>query len=77
MEEENDFGFTTTDTIIEKVTVVDASAEERIKRLEGLIMPLLLNLKKNPENAYIHWPNRAEIIDKQIAKIQAVVNPLK
>jgi len=30
---------------------------------------LLLNLKKNPENAYIHWPNRAPLIDEQIKKI--------
>ena len=31
-----------------------------------------LNLKKNPEKAYIHWPNRTPVIDKQIEKITKV-----
>lgn len=74
----DDFGFTTTDKIIEVVEkpVIDTTAEQevlalkkKIQTLEKLIMPLLLNLKKNPENAYIHWPGRAPLIDQQITKI--------
>ena len=44
----------------------------KLKEVEGLIMPLLVNLKKNPDKEYIHWPNRAPIIDKQIEKITAI-----
>jgi len=74
----DDFGFTTTDKIVEQVEVVveDETAKTevgtlkaKISTLEKLIMPLLLNLRKNPENAYIHWPNRAPLIDSQITKI--------
>lgn len=77
----DDFGFTTTDKIVEIVEkpVIDTTAEKevlelrgKIKTLEKLIMPLLLNLKKNPDNAYIHWPNRTELIDQQIAKILGI-----
>lgn len=64
--ETEDFGFTTTDKVVEEIPVKDVSA---MKELEKLILPLLLNLKKNPDNAYIHWPNRAPMIDAQIEKI--------
>ena len=37
-------------------------------QLEKLIIPLLIKLAKSPE-AYIHWPNRAEVIEKQVKKI--------
>ena len=35
-------------------------------------MPLLINLKKNPDKAFINWPNREGVINKQIEKIIAV-----
>jgi hypothetical protein len=41
----------------------------KLKALESLIVPLLRNLKSNPDKAYIHWPNRAGVLDAQIAKI--------
>ena len=39
--------------------------------LEKLIIPLLIKLAKAPE-AYIHWPNRAEVIEAQVKKIIAI-----
>ena len=39
--------------------------------LEKLIIPLLIKLAKSPE-AYIHWPNRAEVIEAQVKKIIAI-----
>ena len=42
---------------------------EKLKEIEGLILPLLINLMKNPEKEYIHWPNRSEKIQTQINKI--------
>ena len=44
----------------------------KLKEVENLILPLLANLKKNPDKAYIHWPNRGPVIDKQIDKITAI-----
>tara|TARA_B100001179_G_scaffold207025_1_gene171296 strand:+ start:223 stop:624 length:402 start_codon:yes stop_codon:yes gene_type:complete len=46
--------------------------KEQMKKLEKLILPLLHNLMKNPENEYIKWPGRTEIVQKQINKIVAI-----
>ena len=42
--------------------------KEKFAQLEKLIIPLLIKLAKSPE-AYIHWPNRAEVIEAQVKKI--------
>ena len=54
------------------VSAIEEKYKAKLKEVEGLILPLLLNLKKNPEKAYINWPNRAPVIDKQIEKITKV-----
>jgi hypothetical protein len=51
---------------------IEEKYKSKLREVEGLIMPLLLNLKKNPDKAYINWPNRVPVIDKQIEKITAV-----
>jgi hypothetical protein len=51
---------------------IESKYKAKLKEVEGMILPLLLNLKKNPDKAYIHWPNRVSVIDKQIEKITAV-----
>ena len=45
-------------------------------KIEQLILPVLYNLMKNPEKDYIYWPNREEIITKQINKIKDVTQDL-
>ena len=45
--------------------------KEKFGKLEKLIIPLLIKLAKSPE-AYIHWPNRAEVIEAQVKKIIAI-----
>ena len=45
---------------------------EKMKEVEGMILPLLNNLLKNPDKEYIKWGNRTEAINKQIAKITSV-----
>ena len=42
--------------------------KDKFSQLEKLIFPLLIKLAKSPE-AYIHWPNRAEVIEAQLKKI--------
>ena len=45
--------------------------KKKFSDLEKLIIPLLVKLAKSPE-AYIHWPNRAEVIEAQLKKIVAI-----
>ena len=54
------------------VAAIEEKYKAKLKEVEGMILPLLANLKKNPDKAYIHWPNRTTIIDKQIEKITKV-----
>lgn len=42
----------------------------RLKELYNAILPLLTNLAKDNDKAYIYWPNRQE-------KIQAFMNKIK
>lgn len=42
---------------------------EKLIELEKMIVPLLVNLMKNPEKEYIFWPNRKDKIQEQIDKI--------
>jgi len=55
--------------------LVDKEAATKLKAVEGLIMPLLVNLMKNPSKDYIKWPNRVPVIESQIAKILAITRP--
>lgn len=70
-----DFGFTAVDEneleAVQKVTTEASSAsaslqetEEKLNKLYNSILPLLTNLKKNPEKEYILWPNRVEKIEQ-------------
>lgn len=43
--------------------------KSRLTELEKIIMPLLVNLMKNPDKEYIYWPNRKEKIQEQIDKV--------
>lgn len=52
--------------------LITKDVAEKLKALEAMIMPLLVNLMKNPDKDYIHWPNRAPLIQKQIDKILAI-----
>lgn len=69
-----DFGFTAVDEdeleAVQQLTATAASQEtaassyeEKMNKLYNAILPLLSNLKKNPEKDYIHWPNRTEKVE--------------
>ena len=51
---------------------VEEIYKDQMKKLEKLVLPLLYNLLKNPENEYIKWPGRTDIIQSQINKIVAI-----
>lgn len=52
--------------------LLTAEMKGKMHDIENMILPLLYNLQKNPEKEYIHWPNRTDIIQKQIDKILEV-----
>ena len=55
-----------------QMDILQKKYKEQMLKLEKMIMPLLYNLRKNPEDIYIKWPNRKEVIDKQIKKIVSI-----
>lgn len=52
--------------------LVEKEVKEKLKTLEGLVVPLLVNLMKNSDKDYIKWPNRKPVIEAQIQKILAL-----
>jgi len=70
-----DFGFTAVDET-ELQAVQDAQKakgdvevkantnQEKLDKLYNAIIPLLNNLKKNPEKDYILWPNRIDKVEE-------------
>ena len=73
--EKFDFGFTAVDEseleAVQKTTTklqtTSSKVEEKKEKLNKLynaILPLLSNLKMNPEKEYILWPNRVEKVEQ-------------
>jgi hypothetical protein len=52
--------------------LIEKDVKAKLFALEKMILPLLVNLMKNPEKDTIKWPGRAPIIEKQIEKILAI-----
>lgn len=52
--------------------LIQKDVKEKLAAVEKLIVPLLVNLMKNPEKDTIKWPNRAPLIEKQIEKILSI-----
>ena len=72
--EKFDFGFTAVDEdeleVVQKqsqkLESTSGKAEEledKLNKLYNSILPLLSNLKKNPEKDYIYWPKRTEKVE--------------
>ena len=78
-----DFGFTAVDEeeleAVQKVTkkaeasqTAAPSVQDKLDKLYNAIVPLLNNLKKNPEKEYILWPDRltkVEAFEDHLQKI--------
>lgn len=80
LEDKFDFGFTFTDE--EEITqpIYSSKDEEiddlkqRLQALNKIFLPFLENLTKDPEKPMIKWPNRAEVIQKQIVRLKSITN---
>jgi hypothetical protein len=77
-----DFGFTGVDEseikqdVLQELSAKDQALTEKeqelqqkIKVLESIIVPLLNNLIKTADKAYIHWPNRKEKCQEMLEKV--------
>lgn len=72
MEEEWDFGFTSEDEL--KVEV-STQVNDKAATIRDMIMPLLNNLKKNPDKDIIKWEGKSRIkqIDAFIKKMDKLI----
>jgi hypothetical protein len=52
--------------------LIEKDVKAKLSSVEKLILPLLVNLMKNPQQDTIKWPGRAPIIEKQIEKILSI-----
>ena len=73
-----DFGFTAVDeNELDSVQLqknAATSIEERLDALSNAVIPLLTNLKKNPEKEYILWPNRLNKVEEFETMITRIYN---
>jgi hypothetical protein len=61
----------------EQVETTSASAEQNAAKAQLIydaVVPLLNNLKANPEKDYIYWPNRYEKLDAFADKLHQILS---
>lgn len=59
-----------TETLTQQLEATD----ERARQLYDAIMPLINNLKANPDKDYIYWPNRYEKLDSFSDKLYQIMS---
>ena len=55
------------------ISETEQAYSDKLEGLRQMIMPLLLNLTKDPEKEYILWPDRAKKMNAFIEKINQYV----
>jgi len=69
-----DFGFTAVDEMeleavqkataeVSQVASTATTTQDKLDKLYNAVIPLLTNLKKNPEKEYILWPDRLSKVE--------------
>jgi len=51
---------------------LEQETKVKLAELEALVVPLMINLMKNPEKEYLYWPGRKEKVQEQLDKILAI-----
>lgn len=59
---------------VEAAALAANNNQERLNNLYNAIVPLLNNLKKNPEKDYILWPNRLAKVEEFEDLLQKIYN---
>ena len=76
-EDDFDFGFTFADDmaeVLENTTNELEKHQNKAQEIVNMVLPLLNNLKKNPDKPNIVWPSREKDIDKFIKKMYDKLN---
>lgn len=60
------------DEVEERKSSLEDQYLEKMKEVEKLVLPLLVNLTKNPEREYLYWPDRSEKVKQQIGKVLSI-----
>lgn len=58
----------------EVVQKTEAELKDKLDGLRAMVMPLLVNLAKDPDKSYIFWPDRVQKIEKFIKKVNDYVD---
>jgi uncharacterized protein involved in exopolysaccharide biosynthesis len=58
----------------ERKQLADSVANQKVQALAEVVMPLLQSLYRTQNQEYIHWPNRGPVIQKQIEKVNAILD---
>ena len=75
MSDDFDFGFTAVDEteleavqnaelLADRISASEKTTQDKLDKLYNAIIPLLNNLKANPEKEYIYWPNRINKVEQ-------------
>tara|TARA_Y100000004_G_scaffold12634_1_gene13535 strand:+ start:3350 stop:3934 length:585 start_codon:yes stop_codon:yes gene_type:complete len=57
------------DEVEERKAELDTQFKGRLKAVEQEVLPLLIHLAKNDDKEYLYWPNRVEVVKRQIGKV--------
>ena len=63
------------DEVEERKGELNEKFSGKLKELEGLVIPMLKGLMKNADKEYIYWPDRTQILEKQITKVYSITRP--
>ena len=58
--------------VAEHKMLLEQEVSLKLREVEDMILPLMYNLKKNPEKEYLYWPGRKEKVQEQLNKILAI-----
>ena len=60
--------------VVERTAQTATDMQNKLDGLRSMIMPLLINLQKDPEKTYIFWPERSAKIQAFIKKVNSYVD---
>ena len=75
--EYNDFGFTAMDadelaSVDTKIVETTTTAKAVIEKRDNFIRPLLENRAKDSDKDYIYWPDRLDILTKELKELDDI-----
>ena len=80
--QEEDFGFSflheneieqqVNQAAVSAASKTETTYKQKLAEVESIIVPFMQNLMKDPEKVMIKWPNRKEVVERQLKKILAI-----